>query len=360
MGLGGVRRLTDEVDFDIRLGEGMCVWARKFAEPVRRRREVGTLGRYLHGERCSGDHAAFVRLKDALILAVADGLGHGQLAREASLSAIRCVTEGPERALDEMLVLCHAALQRTRGAVMSVTRIEEPSGEAALAGVGNVSTNVCGPGVFERHIGSSAALGMPGQLPRIRIERAHLRTWDALVQFTDGLSGRASLDGEASLLREHPIVIAQHLLEKVRGRSGRRTWPSNCSAARRCFVFVQEMPVEECRKALAGAGFGRLACARENQPYVVPVSFAVDGDCVYLFSMPGQKIEWMRNNPRVCLEIDSVKSLNDWTSIVVFGRYEELPDTPDCERERLHARELLREACNVVAAGLRRGRAPRR
>jgi anti-sigma regulatory factor (Ser/Thr protein kinase) len=217
VGLGGVRRLTDEVDFDIRLGEGLCVWARKFAEPVRRRREVGTLGRYLHGERCSGDHAAFVRLKDALILAVADGLGHGQLAREASLSAIRCVTEGPERALDEMLVLCHAALQRTRGAVMSVTLIEEPSGEAALAAVGNVSTNVCGPGVFERHIGSSSALGMPGQLPRIRIERAHLRTWDALVQFTDGLSGRASLDGEASLLREHPIVIAQHLLEKFGG-----------------------------------------------------------------------------------------------------------------------------------------------
>jgi len=97
---------------------------------------------------------------------------------------------------------------------MSVTRIEEPSGEAALTAVGNVSTNVCGPGVFERHIGSSAALGMPGQPPRIRVERVHLRTWDTLVQFTDGLSGRASLDGEAPLLREHPIVIAQHLLER--------------------------------------------------------------------------------------------------------------------------------------------------
>lgn len=214
VGLGGVRRLTDEVDFDIRLGEGLCVWARKFGEPVRRRREVGTLGLRIRGERCSGDHAAFMRLKDALILAVADGLGHGQLAREASLSAIRCATERPERAIDEMLVLSHAALQRTRGAVMSVTRIEEPSGEVALAAVGNVSTNVCGPGVFERHIGSSAALGMPGQPPRIRVERAHLRTWDTLVQFTDGLSGRASLDGEASLLREHPIVIAQHLLER--------------------------------------------------------------------------------------------------------------------------------------------------
>lgn len=106
-------------------------------------------------------------------------------------------------------------------------------------------------------------------------------------------------------------------------------------------MFVQEITLEECRKALRGAGVGRLACARENQPYIVPVHFAVDRDDVYSFSMPGQKIEWMRNNPRVCLEIDSVKSPSDWTSIVVLGRYEELPDTPDYRLERLRAYELL-------------------
>ncbi len=106
-------------------------------------------------------------------------------------------------------------------------------------------------------------------------------------------------------------------------------------------MFVQEIEGEECRKILMGARFGRLACARENQPYVVPVSFAVDGEYVYLFSMRGQKIDWMRTNPQVCLEIDSVKSRNDWTSIVVFGRYEELADTPDCHCERVRAHELL-------------------
>ncbi len=106
-------------------------------------------------------------------------------------------------------------------------------------------------------------------------------------------------------------------------------------------MFVREIEVAECRRMLAGARFGRLACAHENQPYVVPVFFAVDGDYVYLFSMPGRKIEWMRNNPQVCLEIDNVKSWNDWTSIVVLGRYDELADTPDCHCERLRAHELL-------------------
>jgi nitroimidazol reductase NimA-like FMN-containing flavoprotein (pyridoxamine 5'-phosphate oxidase superfamily) len=107
-------------------------------------------------------------------------------------------------------------------------------------------------------------------------------------------------------------------------------------------VFIQDMTGEECREALTTATFGRLACARENQPYVVPVHFAVGRDGVYSFAMPGQKIEWMRDNPRVCLAIDAVRSRNDWTSLVVFGGYEELPDTPDHQLERRRAFELLR------------------
>jgi nitroimidazol reductase NimA-like FMN-containing flavoprotein (pyridoxamine 5'-phosphate oxidase superfamily) len=106
-------------------------------------------------------------------------------------------------------------------------------------------------------------------------------------------------------------------------------------------VFVEEMTAEECRKAMSSAVFGRLASVEDGQPYVVPVSFAVDGDYAYLFSMPGQKVDRMRKNPRVCLEVDSVKSPSSWTTIVVLGRYEELPDTPDRRSDRTRARELL-------------------
>jgi nitroimidazol reductase NimA-like FMN-containing flavoprotein (pyridoxamine 5'-phosphate oxidase superfamily) len=36
----------------------------------------------------------------------------------------------------------------------------------------------------------------------------------------------------------------------------------------------------------------------------------------------------MQSNPFVCLEVDEIKSPHDWSSVVVFGRYEELLDTP--------------------------------
>ena len=106
-------------------------------------------------------------------------------------------------------------------------------------------------------------------------------------------------------------------------------------------MLLEEMTVDECRTIMSTAAFGRLATAHDGQPYVVPISFSMDGDYAYVFSMLGQKVEWMRLNPRVCLEVDSVKAQNDWTSVVALGRYEELPDAKQRWSERLHAQQIL-------------------
>jgi nitroimidazol reductase NimA-like FMN-containing flavoprotein (pyridoxamine 5'-phosphate oxidase superfamily) len=106
-------------------------------------------------------------------------------------------------------------------------------------------------------------------------------------------------------------------------------------------MFIHEMTELECRQALEKADFGRLACARDNQPYVVPIYFAFDDDYIYGFTTLGQKIEWMRLNPHVCLEIDERVSHNKWISVIVFGHYEELPDEPEYKAARLEAHQLL-------------------
>lgn len=106
-------------------------------------------------------------------------------------------------------------------------------------------------------------------------------------------------------------------------------------------MLIHEMTPEECRAALARLDFGRLACARADQPYVVPVHFAYDGEGLYGLTTAGQKIEWMRSNPRVCLEVDERLRHDQWLSIVVLGRYEELADTPALEGARTRALQLL-------------------
>lgn len=100
-------------------------------------------------------------------------------------------------------------------------------------------------------------------------------------------------------------------------------------------MHVREMTYRECWSTLAAARMGRLACALENQPYIVPISFAVNDKLVYSFSLPGQKVDWMRRNPRLCLEMDDVRQIDQWTSVIAEGRYEELSSASD--REGAHA-----------------------
>jgi len=100
--------------------------------------------------------------------------------------------------------------------------------------------------------------------------------------------------------------------------------------------MIREMSNEECLRVLAGARLAKLACAHENQPYVVPVYLAYrepsSGEaCLYGFTTLGQKVVWMRANPLVCVEVDDVVTYDQWVSVIATGRYEELPATPTSE-----------------------------
>ena len=109
-------------------------------------------------------------------------------------------------------------------------------------------------------------------------------------------------------------------------------------------MFIHEMSKAECNDALSRMKYGRLACAHDSQPYVLPLNFSFDGDSyLYCFATLGQKIEWMRSNPLVCFEVDEVKNHNHWSSVIVFGSYEELPDKPEFETARSHLQECLQK-----------------
>jgi nitroimidazol reductase NimA-like FMN-containing flavoprotein (pyridoxamine 5'-phosphate oxidase superfamily) len=109
-------------------------------------------------------------------------------------------------------------------------------------------------------------------------------------------------------------------------------------------MVITQMAEEECRALLARASLGRLGCSRDNQPYVVPIYYAYEPDFVYVLSTFGQKNEWMRANPKVCLEVDEITNQSQWKSVVASGRYQELPE-PQYTAEREHARTLLGKRC---------------
>jgi len=108
-------------------------------------------------------------------------------------------------------------------------------------------------------------------------------------------------------------------------------------------MFIHEMTIDECYEALRKANVGRLGCALNNQVYVVPVNFAFDGTYLYGFTTLGQKVEWLRANPLLCFEVDEITGQNDWMSIILFGRYQELPDEVEYEEARMKAYAVLQE-----------------
>ena len=84
----------------------------------------------------------------------------------------------------------------------------------------------------------------------------------------------------------------------------------------------------------------RLAMARDNRPYLVPLCFGYDGEAIYLHTAAeGRKIDFFEANPHVCFELESgvrilpaedlaCKWSFKYESVIGFGTITELV-TPD-------------------------------
>jgi hypothetical protein len=80
---------------------------------------------------------------------------------------------------------------------------------------------------------------------------------------------------------------------------------------------------------------GRLGCYADGKVYVVPITYVYDGEYVYGHTREGQKIEMMRKNASVCLEVDAIQNMANWQTIIIQGQYEELSGEQKEEALRL-------------------------
>jgi nitroimidazol reductase NimA-like FMN-containing flavoprotein (pyridoxamine 5'-phosphate oxidase superfamily) len=69
---------------------------------------------------------------------------------------------------------------------------------------------------------------------------------------------------------------------------------------------------------------GRIGCHTTQEIYVVPISYAYDGEFIYCHTQEGKKIDIMRQNPAVCFEVDALETMATWKSAIVWGTFEEL------------------------------------
>lgn len=65
---------------------------------------------------------------------------------------------------------------------------------------------------------------------------------------------------------------------------------------------------------------GRIGCTDGTQVYVVPVSYAFNGDYLIAQSKEGMKIDLMRAHSQVCFQVDEIDDYANWRSVVTLGK----------------------------------------
>jgi len=101
-----------------------------------------------------------------------------------------------------------------------------------------------------------------------------------------------------------------------------------------------ELSRAETEEFLRGQRIARLGCHAGDETYIVPLIYAYENDAVVAVTTEGRKTAMLRENPRVCVEVDSYDAdgKGSWRSVIAYGTYEEL--TGDAIESAL---SLLRE-----------------
>ncbi|RYF87527.1 MAG: pyridoxamine 5'-phosphate oxidase family protein [Chitinophagaceae bacterium] len=71
---------------------------------------------------------------------------------------------------------------------------------------------------------------------------------------------------------------------------------------------------------------GRLGCHADGETYIVPISYAYDGQYIYCHTHEGKKTALLRKNPSVCFQVDEMQDMANWKSVIVQGNFEELKE----------------------------------
>jgi len=96
--------------------------------------------------------------------------------------------------------------------------------------------------------------------------------------------------------------------------------------------MLGELNESQIESLLHDLPVGRIGCHADGITYIVPVNCAYDGVNLYAHSAKGMKIDMMRKNPEVCFQADAITDLQNWESVICWGKFEEITDM--LEREK--------------------------
>ena len=210
-GLGAIARLSRLFDVHSIPGVGTAVLCHLWSKPLPKSfqgepLEVGAVCLPKSGEKISGDLWSIDQGPSRSRILAVDGLGHGTLAAEASMEAMRIFLNHPRLGPAAMVEAMHAGLRSTRGAAVGVAEVDIANKVIRFSGVGNIA------GVILSTQGNHSMVSQNGIVGyNVRRIQEFSYPWpegSLLVVHSDGLSGRWNIDSCHGLASRHPSLIA--------------------------------------------------------------------------------------------------------------------------------------------------------
>jgi anti-sigma regulatory factor (Ser/Thr protein kinase) len=212
-GLGALRRQADEFDAWTQHGRGsaffMRIW-QGMALPEPCGVEVGALCTPLAGEDECGDGWAVTCDLDGATLLGADGLGHGPEAAKAAAGAIHALEKRPAALPSEVVHTAHEQLRITRGAALSVARIDYGRGEIRFAGIGNVGATVVDGTARRALVSHNGIVGH--NMRKVQEFSAPFPPGALCVLYSDGIQTQWDLAAYPGLHAHAPALVAAVLM----------------------------------------------------------------------------------------------------------------------------------------------------
>lgn len=116
---------------------------------------------------------------------------------------------------------------------------------------------------------------------------------------------------------------------------------------------METLPDEDSLKLLVEAPVAHLGTITDGRPYVTPMSFVLDESRIRFRTMSGKKLDALREEPRVCIEVSRFDEVSGhWASVIVLGTAFEV------ESEMVEARvieKLFEKYADAIGHPLRRG-----
>ena len=209
-GLGAVQRHSRVFEVHSQPGLGSALLSQVWPDEVKSdgaRLQTGAVNLPTRHETVSGDSWCFCDGKNGCSrLIIADGLGHGPAAAEASRRAMDAFAAGHTQDLPELMASMHVALRPTRGAAVAVAEMDAGQGKLRYVGVGNIAASVL------HHGGSTSLVSMNGTVGAVcHSIQEFTYPWSPdslLVMSSDGLKTQWNLARYHGLQARHPALVA--------------------------------------------------------------------------------------------------------------------------------------------------------